>query len=184
MGDFFSILIWLIIIISFVSSVFKKKNPQAPPPQRRVPQDRPPVQVITPSTEYQQKVEEYDILKEIENMFKTEAEKNQPSVPPQERRTKIEQAGRKRERDYSEQKVESSEHEAESVQPELSKARKIVIDSRIEAEAKRLEEYLEKRSFRDEATALLLIKKLKDPKALRDFVFVSEILSRPKALRR
>jgi hypothetical protein len=73
MQDFFQILIWLLIIISILSSVFKKKETpkqQAPRPGTRPDEEREQFPVKTQSASTVDD-EEYDILREIESLFKT-----------------------------------------------------------------------------------------------------------------
>jgi|GEM_PF-946007 len=81
MEDFFQLLIWLLIIITFLSSVFKKKgNPKQQESQPGNPHEDFPAKTQSASTAAD---EDYDILHEIENLFKTDT--SQP--------TKIEQKG-------------------------------------------------------------------------------------------
>jgi hypothetical protein len=71
MDDVFQIIIWLFIIISFFASFFKKKEPpkQQTPPRRYGNQEESfPVKKQPAGTIEN---EEYDILREIESMFKT-----------------------------------------------------------------------------------------------------------------
>jgi hypothetical protein len=71
MDDIFQILIWLFIIISFFASFFKKKEPpKQQTPQRRYGnrEDNFPVKDQPAASAGK---EEYDILREIENMFRT-----------------------------------------------------------------------------------------------------------------
>jgi hypothetical protein len=207
MDDLFSILIYLIIIISFLSSIFKKKKTQGPPQQQqRVPQDRLPDENYVEEEQYTSKeATEYDILREIENMFKTEEDKRKEAE--QYRQTKLEDAARrsggkvpserisyeqyassedasfdankpKTVRDYSERKVERSEHTYTTYQRKPKK-----VDRRTEEQAKKFQDLLDRRSQKEDISSDL-VRKIKDPKSFREFILVSEILARPKALRR
>src|SRR3989304_2618315 len=86
MDDYFQYLIYLFIIISFLSSIFRKKDkPQSKPGE---PTPNPPVKPKRSTSQ-----EDYDILKEIENMFKTQSP--QAEAKPE----KISIEGRKHETD-------------------------------------------------------------------------------------
>jgi hypothetical protein len=214
MDDLFSILIYLVIIISFLSSIFKKKKTEGPPQQqRRVPQDRIPDEETIPEESYANSgSSDYDIMREVENMFKTEEQKMREAQErireANEKRTKLEEAARSsrvktpserisyeeyaaREesvfdadkptavRDYSEGKVDRREHTYAEPRKRQTK-----IDSRIEEQARRFQELLEKRSYQQEKFTADLVRKIKDPKTIREYILVGEILARPKALRR
>ena len=66
MDDYFQYLLFLFIIISLLSSFFKKKNKPENKPERPLPD--PPAK---PQRSSQQ--EDYDIMKEIEKMFKPQS---------------------------------------------------------------------------------------------------------------
>jgi hypothetical protein len=206
MDDLFSILIYLIIIISFLSSVFKKKKPQGPPQQqRRVPQDRIPDEISYDEPEASVPNAEYDIMKEIENMFKTEEQKIREAE--QVRKSRVEEAAEKSGikvpsdkisyeeyiasdmatfesdkpktiRDYSEARVDRSERTYSDYK---RKPRKV--DSKTEEQARKFQEMLDKKQQRDEFTSEL-VRKIRDPKTFREYIIAAEILARPKILRR
>jgi hypothetical protein len=202
MDDLFSILIYIIVIISFLASLFKKKPPEGPPQQqRRVPQDRIPGQAETIEPVYEKDQEEYDILREIENMFKQGPEQQQVKLPePQRKTTMIEDAAERAARkipsekvsyedfvagnvepvrDYSERKVMKSEHQYSSF-----KRKPVKVDKNIEEQAKRFEELLARRSSKQEIARNEILKRIKNPSTFREYILVAEILAKPKALRR
>jgi hypothetical protein len=207
MDDIFSILIYLFIIISFLSQIFKKKKPQGPPQQEsRVPQDRVPGDILVEDEPGSSAANpEYDIMREIENMFKNEEEKIREAE--QSRKSKIEEAARrspkkipserisyedyvaseqatfeadksKATRDYSESRVDRSEHTYASHKRKPKK-----VDSKIEEQARRFQEMLDRKTQHDQSTSEL-VRKIRDPRTFREYILVSEILARPKILRR
>jgi hypothetical protein len=187
MDNFFEILIYLIIIISIVSSFVKKKQkPQESSEQK--PQRENYTQADTSVTPAQPK-EEYDILKEIEDFFKVET--NEPvaettvavKVEPQKKMTEIE----KQVKDESWHSPTKSEHEFtddwEKKKEEIKK--KIArVDSGIEKQAAKFEELLHMQETVPNQLALLVKSKLVNPSTLKEYIIFSEILGKPKALRR
>jgi hypothetical protein len=200
MDDIFSILIYIIVIISFLSSLFKKKNPQTPPEQnRREHETEIPERITVNQTGVD--TEEYDILREIENMFKTEAEKERDQSRKQ---TKIEESARPIERtvpsekvsyedfisgiespvpekirDYSEQTKTKSEHRYSDYTRKVKK-----VDKKTEETARKFQEMLERKSSGGNDLRDNILAKIRNPETFREYILVSEILSRPKALRR
>jgi hypothetical protein len=197
MDDLFSILIYIIVIISFLASLFKKKSPGAPPTQdRRVPQDRLPDETVAVEEPGQKEPTDYDILKEIENMFKTDAERHQELSG----KTKIQEVAQKTEKkhpvsyeDYvqkqsaevspydkfNEQRVSQSERRYSDY-----KSKQVKVDSKVEEQARKFQALLERRKSAQEVPANRIIRKIRNPETIREYILVSEILARPKALRR
>lgn len=192
MDDLFSILIYLIIIISFLSSIFKKKKPQSPPPQRRVPQsgdfDVQPPAKTTGS-------DDYDILREIEKMFKTGAEGSGTSPKPartmeipesSENAPSSENINYEQYTSAGESGRTASEHEAttaEHIYQEYVK-KPLKIDKKTEEQAKKFQALLEWKASGQDIIVRNLIRKMKNPDTIREYIMFSEILGKPKALRR
>lgn len=213
MDDLFQIIIYGIIIISFLSSFFKKKEQPKPPVPGTKPKDSvsyKPQSAGTQPTYSQQNQDEYDILKEIENLFKGEV--NAPAPPKQ---TQPAAQDYYRDHEIKERNIESSEDERfyrdvqkrPSVENRLSleesanlenrtnlerktaieqlsyaKARP-KIDSKTEKDAEKFEmvlSALEKRSTKQNQ----FVRKIKNPVTVREYILFSEILGKPKALRR
>ncbi|HSL89763.1 MAG TPA: hypothetical protein VK870_10700, partial [Ignavibacteriaceae bacterium] len=85
MDNFFEILIYLFIIVTFLSSIFKKKKPVPQKPEARVPQQREEVDIsYSPEQEMEStpvkssSTDEYDILKELEQFFKVGESQQKP----------------------------------------------------------------------------------------------------------
>jgi hypothetical protein len=207
MDDLFQYLIYGIIIFSFLSSFFKKKEPPKQTPSTRTKQpdsvsyskQQTDVGRVTAS----QKQDEYDILRELENMFKGEV-----SLPPKQspKQTQYEE--------YAEHKIEDknletisdrrtlrnvdqnpsiefkqSVEERNYIEPkgtvEQNKwtKKKSKIDPKIEASAKEFEKVLA--GPRKQRAAISdFNRKLKNPSTVREYILFSEILGKPKALRR
>lgn len=175
MDDVFKILVWIIIIISFVSSILKKKKTQPPAPTKKPDNNsNRNYEENIPQTE--QREERSDVLKEIERLFKGE--------PPQEVIR----------RDKEEEKAESSwntetasEHTMqtnwEKEKQKLAEERKKV-DSKVEEEAKRFEKFLNQEEKYDKAALRTIKQRLNHPESLKEFIVISEIIGKPKALRR
>jgi len=185
MDNLFEILIYVIIIISFLSSIFKKKKQQQqkPPAQHPQPADYYETEVSVPQTPSK---EEYDILKELEVFFKVGTEPTKQEIPiPKEqpkRMTQIEEHTRT----DSWQTPTTSEHLAdvwERKKEEVSK-RVARVDSSVEKKAAMFEESLERKESVYSSIALSVKSKMKNPSTLKEYIIFSEILGKPKALRR
>jgi len=185
MDNLFEILIYVIIIISFLSSIFKKKKQQQQKPPAQHPQsaDYYETEVSVPQT---QSKKEYDILKELEVFFKVGTEPTKQEIPiPKEqpkRMTHIEEHTRT----DSWQTPTTSEHLAdvwERKKEEVSK-RVARVDSSVEKKAAMFEESLERKESVYSSIALSVKSKMKNPSTLKEYIIFSEILGKPKALRR
>jgi len=188
MDNLFEILIYVIIIISFLSSIFKKKKQQQQKPPVRQPQQEDYYQTeqAEVSAPASQSKEEYDILKELEVFFKVGTEPTKQEIPiPQEqpkRMTQIEEHTRT----DSWQTPTTSEHLAdvwERKKEEVSK-RVARVDSSVEKKAAMFEESLERKESVYSSVALSVKSKMKNPSTLKEYIIFSEILGKPKALRR
>lgn len=210
MEDLFQILIFLILIISFFSSIFKKKKPEETEGQQhsRGAENR----TGYPKEDYsyrqeKSEVEEYDnILNEIENLFKEEkpviipTETQKPSSDALKAKTKIEEQS-KTMKDYQKEKYDekqwsekttaehiptASEHSFEDSwqrRKEKVKEAKKSIDKKTSSDAERFEQYLKKRETK-KTTISDIKRNLDKPQTIQEYIIFSEILGKPKALRR
>jgi hypothetical protein len=186
MDNFFEILIYLIIIISFLSSIFKKRNkPKQPPVRTSQPEEYSEPEISVPQS---QSKSEYDILKEIEDFFKVEGEQTPTDipVPVQPERGKMTKIEEEYIKDEGWHTTAASEHYADGWErkKELVREKKSQVDSKIEKQAAVFEESLVKAKRHKNEIATSVISKLKHPSTLKEYVIISEIIGKPKALRR
>lgn len=184
MDNFFQILIYLIIIIAFLNSVFKKKDKGKPadPSQRRTGPNSSPE-----SGSHQDSQEkEYDILREIEGLFK-----NETPVPVEirKRESSIEASERRRvtveEQGYTEHEGSPTEHELDQSWHKITAFKRTTkINSTIEKEAENFEHILESLHREEDFPLGEFREKLSSTQSLREFIIMSEILGKPKYLRR
>ena len=193
MDDFFEILIYLFIIISFISAFFKKKKKSQQKQQaldsqlNRQEQTQIPVQ----KTEPQVKEElEIDIFKDLEKFFNVDKPQKETS---EQHNDKGMYEGAKEREDYiavpeeSFHKKTSSEHTF--VNPWDKKRKEIDIkvakvDKAIEEQASKFEEYLQKKETAASEISKEIRTRLNDPASLKDYIIISEIMGKPKSLRR
>lgn len=193
MDNFFEILIYLFIIVTFLSSIFKKKKPVPKKPEARVPQQREevdisysPEQEIQPTSVKSSSSDEYDILKELEQFFKVgepqqkPAPKPQPKIPP----TRVEQ--KKKTVEDSWRTRTDSEHKYEDIWEKKSRdvaQRQKDVDSLTSRQAAKFEEMLNVKKVYSTAFERNIKKRLKHPSSLKEYIVISEILGKPKALK-
>ncbi|MDH3267815.1 MAG: hypothetical protein OEM46_03065 [Ignavibacteria bacterium] len=189
MDNVFEILIYVIIIISFLSSIFKKKKKQ------KQQQQKPPIrqsqtdeynQAEVPSPQTQPK-EEYDVLRELEDFFKVgdEPTKQQIPVPVPPEQPKISDMEEHVRTDSWHARTES-EHYVDEWERKKSEVKKIIssVDSGIEKKAAMFEASLDKKETAYSNIALAVKSKMNNPSTLKEYIIFSEILGKPKALRR
>ncbi|QQS37260.1 MAG: hypothetical protein IPM56_04710 [Ignavibacteriales bacterium] len=186
MDNVFEILIYAFIIISFLSSFFKKKTKEQPKTTGTFDNEE-SVSVTTykgtPVKAEKKEVDDYDILREIEKMFKTETAESPERVP--QRVEPIKQAPQSVLK--TDTKKVASEHSATLSEHVFSKS--ISYDdanyrSKLKPKsAQQTEKYFPTKK-ENKKVLTDLRRKLRDPSSLRDFVIISEILGKPKALRR
>jgi len=201
MDDLFQYLIWGIIIFSFLSSFFKKKEPPKQPPVTRTKQpdalSYPKQQSEVDRVTVSQKQDRYDILRELENLFKGETNIPKQNNPhPKQSRDYIDREIKDEDLDLvvdkrMQQKIEerrasdlkaSSERRTTLEQMNWNK-KKPVVDPKIEAGAKEFERVLAGPK-QQRAAVTEFNRKLKNPRTVREYILFSEILGKPKALRR
>ncbi len=175
MDDYFQYLFFLFIIISLLSSFFKKKNK---------PEDKPESQLPNPPAKPQRspQQEDYDIMKEIEKMFKPQSpqpEKQPGRISAEEK--KYQPSEHTEDPEWHEQT--QSEHKLENWDTKRKRADVKLrqnLNEKILKEAKLFEKNLARKSQVVEVR-MDLIKKLKQPCTLKEYVIISEILGKPKA---
>lgn len=195
MDNFFEILIYAIIIISFLSSFFKKKG------QPKQPQDNSTKKPETISYSQRsaqvepeimnQKNEDYDILRELESLFKgeikiPEQQKTQSSsetlsnIPDRDIDTEIDKRTLRNaeDRNYIKPRATERRTSIEQRKKEMTK-----VDSNIEAKAKEFEKVLAG-PRKQKAARTEFNRKLKNPANIKEYILFSEILGKPKSLRR
>ncbi len=192
MDDIFTILIYLIIIVSFFSSFFKKKNAPKPPAQSGRQPDRD--QSWLPQTQ-QSKTEDdgKNILNEIENIFKQdyEVEKTPTQFEPNtsgqkhvtiKSQTAIEMSKQEHRATDSEHKMETDWERQRKVLQEQKKQ----IDNETAAQAARFEQMLAKKDGKHSVqfAAKRIRSRLMHSENLAELLIIGEILEKPKSLRR
>ena len=205
MDDLFQYLIYGIIIISFLSSFFKKKEQ---PKQNPLPRSQEPDAIS-----YQQKNtslnsdvavkknEEYNILRELENMFKGNIKIPEQQKPKQVDPYDIYQSHEIEDKNLDLVVDERMHHGVEDQKPLSSRTtyddkknygrsnvtvnqkQKRKISPKAESSAKEFEKVLAgPRKQRASINAFNC--KLKNPDKIKEYIIISEILGKPKALRR
>ena len=184
MDNVFEILIYLFIIISFISSFLKKKKQQQKPPARQQPVDENyQTEVATPQS---QTKEDYDILTELEDFFKVgeDSVAGEKSIPRQQ--TELTPTMEEHVKTDSWHATTESEHVVDRWERKQSEVREILagVDSAIEKKAAMFEQSLEKKETAYSTLALAVKSKMKNPSTLKEYIIFLEILGKPKALRR
>ncbi len=201
MSDYFQIIIYLIIIFAFLNSLFKKKDKEKTPPGTSNSPDRERQRSQVPQGyDQSRKQVEYDIMKEIEGLFKGEIDypgrtKMESDIEKAEMR-KVPDEEHTEDKEWhtedSEWHTEDEEwHEQSKKEHQLDKSwhsitsyKKPVVDAAIEKEAERFERMLADRNKEVPYPFDDLRKKLYSPESLKEFIVFSEILGKPKYLRR
>ncbi len=193
MEDFFEIIIYLFIIISFVSSFFKKKKKKQQ--KLQVPGSQVNAQeqagLLVQQVKPEVKVEsEIDIFKDLEKFFNVGKPQKEVS---KEHNDKEMYEGAKEREDYkvvpeeSFHKKTSSEHTF--VNPWDKKRKEIdkkvgKVDKAIEEQASKFEEYLQIKETAASEISKEIRTRLIDPSSLKEYIIISEIMGKPKSLRR
>jgi len=201
MDDIFKILIWGIIIFSFLRPLFKKKPTENKTPATKSKVDGSEFDNVEikeyESSVSSQKNDKYDILKEIENMFKGDVQSTQQqrTKPKQVDPYDVYESSEIKDKDLNleidprmQRNVEDqkpigyrSTYDNRNLSTQLRQKR--VIDSKTEAEAKNFEKVLAGLDKR-KSTNLELRRKINTPSSIKEYVIFSEILGKPKAMRR
>lgn len=193
MDNIFEYLIYGFIIISFISSFFKKKKRLSKEPSDQTLNQRVDIMEdksidIPPSQE--PKAEEYDILKGIESFFDV--------GKPKQAETKVHTdkemyEGAKDRENYipvpekSFHTLTESEHTFTNPwdvkRKELEK-KKEKLSPEIEKRASAYEESLVRRDSAATGIIRVINERLKNPTSLKEYIIISEIIGKPKALKR
>lgn len=203
MDDLFQYLIWGIIIFSFLSSFFKKKEP---PKQTPLPKAKSPESVSYPQQSdvdrvvVSQKQDEYDILRELENLFKGEIKTPVPQKQKQVDPYDDYESNEIKDKDLDLVVDKRMQRNVEDKKPIGSRetydnknvsrrsvsdrqAQQKIINPKIEEQAKAFERVLAG-PLQQRTTVTEFNRKLKNPRTVREYILFSEILGKPKALRR
>lgn len=188
MDNIFEILIYVIIIISFLSSIFKKKKQlqQKPPLPQSQTDNYYKAQVEVPQTE--QKANS-DILRELEDFFKVGdqlQEQQKDSIQKPDQTVSIIQNKEMTESSSWHSPTASEHSYSNEWDRKRSEVKKIIstVDSGIAKKAALFEQSLGNKETAYSSLALAVKSKMKTPSTLKEFIIFSEILGKPKALRR
>ncbi|OGU72455.1 MAG: hypothetical protein A2V93_05735 [Ignavibacteria bacterium RBG_16_34_14] len=186
MDDIFQILIYIFIIVSFLASLFKKK--QKPQDKSSEPAFKPTPQPRMETKPSQQ--EDYDILKEIEKMFKTEI-----PAPQKEREMTLQKENietpseHTRSEDWhqpsqQEHKATFSEHTPEMWEDKRRKTeeKRKVVNEKIIKQATMFEKHLTRTDGEKSDIRKNMKQRFKEPASLKEYIIFSEIIGKPKAL--
>ena len=183
MDDIFQILLYLVIIISFIAPIFRKKNQDKNSQQSS--RQRFPLQdsnLENPKTEIaatESKQTDYDVLKELENFFKVGSEEK--TITTDELNLNFEEQKAEPQSSTKPQGYQSiwdkKKAEVESVVKSL--------DKKIEDQAKQFQEEMayQKNPLSNDFV-LRLKKNIRKPATLKEYILMAEIIGKPKSLRR
>jgi hypothetical protein len=200
MDNLFEILIYAIIIISFLSSLFRKKKqprkPQGTSQQNPYASAPAEVEAETEIAADSSEKYDYDLMKEFERFFKVEGEKTEipkenyrvvePVTQTQDRSTPIEIQQRQKDLESSRHvKTESEqrytniwERKKKEVEKKTSR-----IDSAIEMQAAKFEKLLSSKGSSASQISRKIRQRLSDPSTLKEYIIISELIGKPKSLR-
>lgn len=206
MDDIFSYIIYAIIIISFLSSFLKKKEPvkQNPMPKKSEPKDSSISSDYTlekSTTSSQSKSENFDILKELEKVFNSDFKIPEPQKPQQTDPYDDYRSTAIKDKDLSQTIDPRLQREVEDYKPIGYRP---TFDNRQQTDTRRISSLSSTKQATDSKTALeeldksILLSeqkskkkisrnfaiKLKSPATLKEYILFLEILGKPKALRR
>lgn len=190
MDNVFEILIYLLIIVSFLSSLFKKKKKpqQQPGSKMQQMQSLEQEQKTFQSKADDEREPQPDFLKEIEDFFKVGSEEKPKFVQPRiiaETKDELETETMFEPPSYARtEKVDSSvpdpwEKKKVEVKEQLAK-----VDSTIEKQATEFEKRLKRRKSEASEISKKIRKRLQSPGTLKDYIIISELMGKPKSLRR
>jgi len=205
MDNIFEILVFAIIIYSFLSPLFKKKKEQ----QKNLPKQNNQYGSVGTADSIEQSIkkegmavsgknDDYDILRELENMFKGEIK-----IPQQQKQKPAEQYDEFKSHEIKDFDLDlvvdkRMQRNVEDKMPigarktydekiadrkDYSTRQAKIINPKIELEAAEFEQVLS--GPRKQRAAITdFNRKLKNPRTVREYILFSEILGKPKALRR
>lgn len=197
MDDFFQILIYILIAVSFLSSLFKKKKPVQPPPANELHQDvslRPDEPVSSKQISTEQKTEQPDFLKELEGFFSLDVPEAPPKKePPVKHDDKAVYSEAKDRADYKPVPEESFHQQTESehtfIDPWDKKRKEVEqkqksITPEIEEQSSAYRESLSREEAVENEIFHNIRNRIQDPASLKEYIIFSEIIGKPKAWRR
>ncbi len=173
MDNFLQILFFLFIIFSFIAPLFKKKKEQ----QTKA-QDQKNPEKQKAKAELKKEMEEYDILNEIQGLFK----------PPEEK--KIPAETQPYAQSYEDTPYETPEWEKalkteHTVNDEwhrpTTEADYAKESALLDEEAKRIQKFIDDRNKPVNVRLGELRKSIKNPETLKQYFLISEILGKPRA---
>lgn len=204
MDDLFQYLIYGIIIFSFLSSFFKKKEPPKQTPAQRNSNDVPlssgdPLSqtLSKEGVKVVDKKDEFEILKELENLFKGDFKIPEPAKPKPVETDDYYKSHEIKDVDLSAREDQRLKRDVMDHSPIgtrqtfdeekssrlKSKSRIKSVDQKTENEAKKFEAILSGLEHKI-LTPNKFKTKLKQPATIKEYILFSEILGKPKALRR
>ena len=192
MDNIFEYLIYGFIIISFISSFFKKKKPLPKVPPDQITHQRTDItenKIIDIPPSQVRKADEYDILKEIEGFFNVGQQKQSESKVHTDE--EIYEGVKNREKfipvpEKSFHTTTSSEHTFynSSDIKRIEQKKKKELSSIKEKQASVYDESLIKKDSASVEIIRNINRRLKNPSTLKEYVIISEIIGKPKALKR
>ncbi len=185
MDDFFQYLIYLFIIISFLSSLFRKKDKtqtKTGTQTYKTPVETKPQPKSSPQGEY-------DILREIESLFKTgssqQSQKKEETYKEEDFEIVSEhiKTDSWHEKTQSEHRTTISEHIPENWETKKRKVEESrkAVNEKIIKQAELFEKNLRQRSKGKVDLGNTVRQKLRNPASLKDYIIISEIIGKPKA---
>jgi len=199
MDDLFKILIWGLIIFFFLRPLFKKREPEKKNTTTKPRTDSEAYGDLStkepePAALSNSK-EEYDVLRELQNMFKGDLKIPEPQKSKQVYPYDIYESSEIKDKDLSLVNDPRMQREVEDQKPigyrktydnkNLLTQRELkrVVEAKTDAEAQKFEKVLAGLHKKSVAQSEF-IRKIKNPATIREYVIFSEILRKPKALRR
>lgn len=186
MDDLFQILIYLLIIISFLAPVFRKKNQPKKTDEKqgmRMPGSDVPVNSAPRHYPAKSQQQDYDVLKELENFFKVGTEDEKDEVIPTAKGTVVNEYQTEPEPVLKTQSIDYQsmwEKKKAEVENIVSS-----VDKNIEMQAKKFQEQIEDRKILKTNDLIIRLRKnLSNPATLREYFVFSEIIGKPKSRRR
>ena len=195
MDNIFEILIYLFIIISFLSSFFRKKKKAA------AQQEQAQIQIteqqrlsgeleVEKAPQVQTQKQDYDILKEFEDFFKVGERKGESQIQTQNDFVEEPEVYKKEDQGVPADSFHTrtaSEHTFidpwDVKKTEIDK-RKKSISSDVERQASDFERYLNKPETSATKISRKIKESMKQPASLKEYVVISEIMGKPKSLKR
>ncbi len=201
-NGFFVTLIYIFIIIIFLSSLFRKKargtKGKPLPGVLRMPEENKNADAVSMNYYNSENARDNkEIMEEIGRLFEKENQsgggENMPGKPPERKETKIEtyyreareKAGQQAPDDYSKWPGSEIKSTVQTVIKEkgIVESELIMVDSKIEKEARDFEKLLNPRQEENKLVGAIR-EKISDIQTLKEFIVFNEILGKPKALRR